>query len=172
MRYSLAFRNGVQKKVLPPESRSVYQVAREAGVSPITVHSWMSKVKEGKLVLDPEGTDPSPRDWPPAQKFRLLMEGRQTSAEARGEWLRTNGLHSEHLTLWEQELGNLMTDKQDNLKSEVRDLKKQVKDLEKELNRKEKAMAEVVALLVLKKKLDSKYGPDEEDSAPPSTGKS
>ena len=79
----------------------------------------------------------------------------------------TNGLHSEHLTLWEQELGNLMTDKQDNLKSEVRDLKKQVKDLEKELNRKEKAMAEVVALLVLTKKLDAKYGVDGEDFTAP-----
>jgi len=75
------------------------------------------------------------------------MEARQIPAEGRGEWLRTNGLHSEHLTLWEQVLGNLMTDKQDNLKSEVRDLKKQVKDLEKELDRKEKTMAEVVALL-------------------------
>ena len=131
MRYSLVFRNGVLRKVLPPENRSVYQVAREAGVSPITIHSWMSKLKEGKFELAPEGTDPTPRDWPANQKFRLLMEGRQLPAEARGEWLRTNGLHSEHLTLWEQELGNLMTDKQDNLKSEVRDLKKQVKDLEK-----------------------------------------
>ena len=172
MRYSLAFRNGVLRKVLPPESRSVYQVAKEAGVSPITIHSWMSKLKEGKLELTPEGTDPTPRDWPINQKFRLLMEGRQLPAEARGEWLRINGLHSEHLTLWEQELGNLMTDKQDNLKSEVRDLKKQVKDLEKELNRKEKAMAEVVALLVLKKKLDAKYGVDEEDSTAPSSGRS
>ena len=79
----------------------------------------------------------------------------------------TNGLHSEHLTLWEQELGNLMTDKQEDLKSEVRELKKQVKNLEKEANRKDRAMAEVVALLVLKKKLDSKYGVDEADSTAP-----
>gem|GEM_PF-2004002 len=77
---------------MPPENRSVYQVAREAGVSPISIHNWVSKVKEGKLVLDPEGTDPSPRDWPPAQKFRRLMEDRQIPAEARGEWLRTKGL--------------------------------------------------------------------------------
>ena len=61
MRYSLAFRNSVLKKVLPPENRGVYQVATEAGVSPITIHSWMSKVKEGKLVLDAEGTDPDQR---------------------------------------------------------------------------------------------------------------
>ena len=87
MRYSLAFRNGVLRKVLPPENRSVYQVAREAGVSPITIHSWMSKLKEGKFELAPEGTDPTPRDWPANQKFRLLMEGRQLPSEARGEWL-------------------------------------------------------------------------------------
>lgn len=172
MRYSLAFRNGVLRKVLPPENRSVYQVAREAGISAITIHSWMNKLKEGKLELTPEGTDPTPRELTASQKFRLLMEGRQLPTEARGEWLRTNGLHSEHLTLWEQELANLMTVKQDNLKSEVRDLKKQVKDLERELNRKEKAMAEVVALLVLKKKLDAKYGVDEEDFTVPSSDRS
>ncbi|MGH2507507.1 MAG: transposase [Ktedonobacteraceae bacterium] len=169
MRYSLAFRNSILRKVLPPESRSVYQVAREAGISAITIHSWMSKLKEGKLELDPEGNDPTPRDWPVAQKFRLLMEGRMLDSDQRGEWLRTNGLHSEHLTLWEQELTNLMTDKQGDLKSQNKDLKKQVKDLEKELSRKEKAMAEVVALLVLKKKVDARFGVDEEDSIPPNS---
>jgi hypothetical protein len=123
----------------------------------------MNKLKEGKLNLDPEGTDPTPRDWPPAQKFRLLMEGRQLPTDQRGEWLRTNGLHSEHLTLWEQELAGLMTDKQDSLKAENKNLKKQVKDLERDMDRKDKALAEVVALLVLKKKLDAKYGVDTED---------
>ena len=89
MRYSLAFRNGVLRKVLPPENRSVYQVAREAGVSPTTIHSWMSKLKEGKLELTPEGTDPTPRDWPINQKFRLLMEGRRN----RSTYALTFGLN-------------------------------------------------------------------------------
>lgn len=168
MRYSLTFRNNLLRKVLPPENRSVYQVAREAGISPITIHSWMNKLQNGKIELDPEGCDPPPRDWSPAQKFKLLIEGRQIPLEQRGEWLRTNGLHSEHLNLWEQELANIVTDKQSNLKSQNRDLKKQVKELEKELSRKEKAMAEVVALLVLKKKLDAKYGVAGEDYTPSS----
>jgi transposase-like protein len=163
MRYNLTFRNSILRKVLPPESRSVYQVAKEAGVSAITIHSWMSKLKEGKLVLDPEATDPVPRDYPPAQKFRLLMEGKILPEEQRGEWLRLKGLHSEHLPLWEQELSNLMTDKQDNLKTENKDLKSQVRSLEKELLRKDRALAEVVALLTLKKKLDSRYPGEEED---------
>ena len=72
-------------------------------------------------------------------------------------------MHSEHLTLWEQELANLMTDKQDPLNTENKDLKKQVRVLENELNRKDRALAEVVALLTLKKKLDSRYGLGGED---------
>ena len=58
MRYSLTFRNSILKKVLPPEGRSVYQVDREAGISAVAIHSWMSKLKGGKLELDPEGQIP------------------------------------------------------------------------------------------------------------------
>ena len=163
MRHGLTVKNSVLRKVLPPESRSVYQVSKETGISSATIHSWMLKAKEGKLELTPEGSDPSPKDWPPAQKFRLLMEGKLIPADQRGEWLRINGLHSEHLALWEQELTNLMTDKQETLKAENKALKKKDLELEKAGNRKEKAMAEVVALLVLKKKLEERFGVDEED---------
>jgi len=156
-------KNSILRKVLPPESRSVYQVAKETGISSATIHSWMLKVKEGKLELTPEGNDTGPKDWPPAQKFRLLMEGKLIPVDQRGEWLRINGLHSEHLTLWEQELTNLMTDKQEALKAENKVLKKKVVELEKAGNRKDKAMAEVVALLVLKKKLEERFGEDVED---------
>ena len=92
MKYSIGFRTSVLRKVLPPESRSVY----------------------------------------------------------------------EHLNLWEQELTQLMTNKQEDLKAENKALKKQNKELERELTRKEKALAEVVALLTLKKKLDARFGVDEE----------
>lgn len=163
MRHGLTVKNIVLRKVLPPENQSVYQVAKETGISPATINSWMLKIKEGKMELTPEGNDPSPKNWPPAQKFRLLMEGKLIPSDKKGEWLRTNGLHSEHLTLWEQELSNLMTDKQETLKAENKALKKKVLELEKAANRKDKAMAEVVALLVLKKKLEERFGVDEED---------
>ena len=47
-----------------------------------------------------------------------------------------------------------MSNKPDPRDQELRELKKKNKDLEKELQRKEKALAEAAALLVLKKKLD------------------
>ena len=162
MKYSIGFRNSVLRKVLPPESRSVYQVARETGISAITIQSWLSKVKEGTLEINAEGGEPTPSQRNPAEKFKLLMQGRLLAEDQRGEWLRQNGLHSEHLILWEQELEQFMGDKQDDLKAENKALKKKNKDLEKELTRKEKALAEVVALLTLKKKLDTRFGGDEE----------
>lgn len=42
----------------------------------------------------------------------------------RGEWLRQHGLHSEHLALYEQELKDIVSDKQLDLKRENAELKK------------------------------------------------
>jgi transposase-like protein len=45
MKYSIGFRTSVLRKVLPPESKSLYQVAREAGISAITIQSWLSQAE-------------------------------------------------------------------------------------------------------------------------------
>ena len=42
--------------------------------------------------------------------------------------------------------------------------KKEIKKLRKELRRKEKALAETAALLVLRKKLNALYDPEDEES--------
>ena len=44
MKYSTSFRNGILKKVLSPENRSVYAVAKEAEISAITINSWLAKL--------------------------------------------------------------------------------------------------------------------------------
>lgn len=162
MKYSIGFRNGILRKVLPPENRSVASVAREAGISAITIQSWIKKLKDGTLELETEGYEPTPGQRSAAEKFRLLLQGKLLAEDQRGEWLRQNGLHAEHLTLWEQELSSAMADQHHDLKAENASLKKQNKALEKELARKEKALAEVVALLTLKKKLTERFGEAED----------
>jgi transposase-like protein len=163
MRYSEGFRNSVLRKVLPPESRSVYAVAKEVGVSPMTLQNWLSKVKEGKMIIDSKGAEPTPSERGPAEKLRLLLESRTLSEDQKGDWLRRHGMHTEHLSLWEQELEGIVTDKQQNLKQENSDLKKENKELKKELARSQAAMAEALALLTLKKKADRLLGLDEEN---------
>jgi transposase len=162
MKYSEGFRNSVLRKVLPPENRSVYSVAKEMGISPITIQSWLSKLKEGTLSLEHEGSDPTPSQRGVSEKFKLLLESKSLSDENLGEWLRQHGLHSEHLVLWEQELEGVVTNKQQDLKHENAALKKEIKHLKKERSRDKSAMAEALALLTLKKKVAKLFDSEEE----------
>jgi hypothetical protein len=59
MKYSKIFRNAVLKKVLPPSNRSIYSVAKEAGISAITINSWMAKLKDGKLEIEQDEDNPA-----------------------------------------------------------------------------------------------------------------
>ena len=161
MRYSQGFRESVLKKVLPPESRSVTEVSRETGVAAWTIYQWKHAARDGTLTGSTG--EVRPRDRNPVEKFRLLIEGNAVEEENRGGWLREHGLHSEHLTLWEQELRDIVTDKDQKLRQELAETKKKLKEKERELRRKEKALAEMAALLTLKKKADAIWGGDEED---------
>ena len=162
MKYSQGFRNSVLRKVLPPENRSVHAVAKEVGISPVTIHNWLSRLKDGTLFFDQEGSDPAPMERGAAEKLKLLLEAQKISEEEKGAWLRERGLHTEHLALYEQELEAIVRDKQHALHQENKELKQENKRLKKELARNEKAMAEALALLTLKKKADILFGSDEE----------
>jgi transposase-like protein len=162
MKYSKSFRNAILKKVLPPESRSVYAVAKEAGIACVTINSWLVNLKDGTLTIEQDGDDPV-NERSMKEKFDLLFEHQKIPEESEGEWLRQKGLHSEHISLFKQELTSLMNDKSDEKDKRIRDQEKLIKQQQKEIQRKESALAEVVAILTLKKKLDSKRGNTDED---------
>ena len=149
MKYTRRIKESVLRKVLPPESRSVLEVAKEMGISEQTIYNWKSQTKMGTLSIDDQE---SPLSTSRLERFNLLLEGKGIREEDYGKWLREKGLHSEHLNLWEQEFKDMLKDKENKLRLEYQQLKKEKKELERELRRKEKALAEVAALLTLKKK--------------------
>ena len=104
-----------------------------------------------------------PRALGPAEKYRLVLEAAGLPEDQKGAWLREKGLHSEHLPLWQQELQQIVSDKDRNKREELASAKKRIKELEKELNRKDKALAELAALIALKKKLESILEDPEDD---------
>ncbi|MEA1912102.1 MAG: helix-turn-helix domain-containing protein [Spirochaetota bacterium] len=161
MKYSTGFRNTVLKKVLPPENSPISEVSKETGVSEQTIRNWLFRLKNDNL--DPQEGEVSPEQRSPSEKMSLIMEGRSLSSEAKGEWLRKNGIHSEHLVMWEQELRDQVNDKSNKDKETIRKQKKKIKTLEKNLDRKEKALAEMAALYTLKKKAEAIWGGDGED---------
>lgn len=161
MRYSSGMKAAIIRRILPPNGETISDVSRETGVATATIHYWKKQAAEG--MLDLGDGQMRPRDRSPAEKFTLLLESKSVDGELHGEWLRSHGLHTEHLPLWEQELREIVNDKEKKQREELAELRRKNKALEKELNRKNKALAETAALLTLKKKAEAIWGEDEDD---------
>jgi transposase len=158
MRYSDEFRARVVAATLPPNEQQAEDVAQQFGVSIWSVYRWRRASKVGTVPAKPG----RPSERPLAEKLSLLLEGVRLSGEQLGEWLRGRGLHSQHLTLFEQEIREVMTNKELRQREEIGVLRRENRRLERELLRKDKALAELAALVTLKKKLNAIFG--EEDA--------
>ena len=160
-RYSAQFRNNVLRKLLPPQSRTVGEVAAEFGISTATIYSWKVRMSNGTLKVDDGAQSAHKRQL--SEKFSLLLESRGLDDEELGSWLRDNGLHSEHLTVWEQEVREAMTKGEQQAREELRAAKKQIKTQQKELDRKEKALAVLAAIMTLQKKTELLFRDEQDD---------
>jgi transposase len=125
-----------------------------------TIRNWIAKVDQGILGDD---VQLGPRQLGAPEKFALLLEAAGLKEDERGPWIREKGLHTEHLQLWQQELRDTVAEKSNKDKQDLKDAKKRIKELEKELNRKDKALAEMAALVALKKKLHHILEDSEDD---------
>lgn len=105
----------------------------------------------------------SPNTWSPEDKLKTVLEAATLSDEQLGSFLRSKGLHETHLQQWRLQMLHGLG-KQTPLKKPKKNTTeaKQIRELEKELRRKDKALAETAALLVLKKKVQEIWG-DEDD---------
>jgi len=143
------------QKLLLPGGPSVLTLSRETGVSEQSLYNWKAKYQNGGT----GETQRSPRQWTKEDKYDALLEAARLTGEDLGKWLREKGLRSEHIEIWQEEMKkNLNQRKKDE---EIRELKKKNKELERELRRKEKALAEMSALVVLKKKVELLWGDEE-----------
>lgn len=159
-RYSAQFRNTVLKKLLPPDNRSALSVAREFNLSVATIYGWKSKMRDGTLQTD-DGVQAN-RSRQLAEKLSLLLESRSIADDGMGTWLRENGLHSEHLTVWEQEVRDAVTKSEKEAREELKAAKKKIREQERELARKEKALAEAAIIITAQKKISQMF-PDQKD---------
>jgi putative transposase len=155
MRYGRAIKESVLKRVLPPNAESIRSVSVDVRIAEQTIRNWIAKVDQGILGDD---VQLGPRQLGAPEKFALLLEAAGLKEDERGPWIREKGLHTEHLQLWQQELRDTVAEKSNKDKQDLKDAKKRIKELEKELNRKDKALAEMAALVALKKKTPSHLG--------------
>ncbi|WP_419614852.1 hypothetical protein [Thiolapillus sp.] len=118
---------------------------------------------EGRLLPESGST---PAGWCAADKFAAVVETAAMNEAALSAYCRERGLYVEQINEWRQacEQANDWDRSQNKqLKSIRKADEKHIKELERELKRKEKALAETAALLVLRKKAQAIWGDGEEE---------
>lgn len=158
-------KEAILSKLLPPNNGRVAEIAELEGISISTLYNWLHQVKsEGRVV---PGSKPSHSEqWTAEAKFLAVVATASMNEEELSSYCRENGLYPEQIERWKTScIDGARTDaerkRQDKYDSKTD--KKRIKSLEKELVRKEKALAETAALLVLRKKLNAYYQGIEED---------
>jgi transposase len=162
--YSEEFKEQAIRKMMPPNALSVAQVSRETGVSDVTLYNWRNRFRhEGKAVP----ADPSnPENWSGENKLAVVIETAALNEEELAEYCRSKGLYVEQIAGW-RDAAAAGAETQRPLsraeRHEFQQERKKNRRLAKELRRKEKALAETAALLVLQKKAREIWGDPEDD---------
>jgi hypothetical protein len=95
-----------------------------------------------------------PQDWSLQEQLTALQESHGLEGEALNAWCRERGLFTHHLDSWRESFCSANKEVLGDARA-WRSLKDENQQLKRELLRKEKALAEAAALLVLQKKFQA-----------------
>ncbi len=155
--HSEEFRKAAVQKMCIPGGKTVIELSKEIGVSDQTLYNWRKMIQNN---VSRGYQERSPRGWKLSDKYQAVLDTASQSGEELGQWLRKNGLQTTHIELWKQECKSVLSN--NSYREENKGLKAKIIELEKEINRKDKTIAEVTSLLVLKKKLNKLFGKEED----------
>jgi hypothetical protein len=149
--YSEELKSSVIAKMLPPHHRSVPELAKETNIPINTLYTWRSRYVTGGEAFAPSAELNSPAS---AEKFQAVLATATLSEIEVGEYCRQQGYFPEQLATWRRacEAANAQPMSHEE-REKLKLLAKENKLLQSELQRKEKALAEAAALLILEKKL-------------------
>lgn len=158
--YNDTFKEAMVRKMTGARARSASSLARETGIPQATLSRWLLRYGTVEAGSTPMSAKKRPNKWPGEKKLEALQEyDALADEEARGRFLRENGLHSADIERWREEIVEAL--KQKPNRADPRD--RRINELEKELGRKDKALAETAALLALKKTAHQIWGADEDE---------
>ena len=149
-RYGQAYKERIVGRLLPPESAAIEAVSREVGVSVATLERWRATA-----LADGAGSG-QPR-WTAAARLEAVIATAAMDEATRGAWCRGQGLYPAELEAWKRDAIAGLGEPRAASEVEARQDRRRVKELERELHRKDKALAETAALLVLAKKLGAVF---------------
>lgn len=145
--YSQDFVEQALKKVASKGNQSYSSIAKELNINESTLHTW---IKMNKLNREKPKTEKPAHQWSLEEKLQALQYTYSLEGEALSAWCREKGIFPHHLHEWKKEFCIKLTNQND-----LRSIKEENHQLKKELVRKEKALAEAAALLILQKKFQA-----------------
>lgn len=160
-KYTWEEKKQILSRTLPPENMTIADLAKELKITKAALYKWKERLNKEQ----PSSNKPV-KNWSSEDKFHIVLETYPMSEADLSAYCRTKGLYVEQVKEWQQSclVANNKPNKVDpeKVQLELKEEKQKSKELAKELARKEKALAETAALLVLRKKADAIWG-DEED---------
>ena len=160
--YSEAVKASILSKAIAPNGINLVELAKESNIPYSTLYCW-----KRKMINKPNGEDKRraqrPKDKSVKEKLRCVLETMDKTTEEQGAYCRTNGIYTHHLESWQKQmLEGLGGGNKKERKAQAAEAKNEIKELKRDLHRKDKALAEVSALLILKKKAELLWGENED----------
>jgi transposase len=170
--YSAAFRSRMVARLVGPNAITATALGKETGLHQATLSRWLKEAftlernMARKKSPPPAPPPKQPQEWMPEEKLAIVLEASSLSEGELGVYLRSKGIHEAVLEEWRRQAlaGIRGTERASKQQTESR----RVRELERELRRKEKALAEAAALLILKKKAQEIWGDEDDDTGPKS----
>jgi transposase len=160
--FSQGFRQAAIEKLLSRGDQPVHSVIEKLGISRATATRWIAESGRIPSTMSIQARGKSSREYTAEQKLQAVLEFRRLREEPakQGELLRTQGLHASVVEVWEKEILGALEKPSARSRRTPEEIAKdrKIDELERDLRRKEKALAETTAILVLKKKAESIWG--------------
>lgn len=176
--YSEAFKSKMVQRMMGPRALTASALAEEVGLNQSTLSRWLRAARGslGSMSKDssaknsaPPGPAAAPKarraeDWSPEERLRIVVEAGRLSDAELGAFLRREGLHEATLREWRSAALEGLAPQRVGSRVKRSAEQKRVRELERELRRKDKALAETAALLVLQKKVQAIWGDGDDDT--------
>jgi len=162
--YSTEFKEEAVRR-LRDGGTTIRELEKELGVNHSTLYNWERDIN-GTPRSNNSRNKPAKNGWSSESKYNAVIETSSMTEYEKVEYCRKKGIYIEQLKEWEKACKNANEEQaniQQGLRKELRKEKQSKLALEKELRRKEKALAEAAALLVLRKKAEAIWGDPEDE---------
>jgi predicted transcriptional regulator len=160
-RYSAEQKQWALAQMSPPRNLSTLQLAKESGITVVSLRLWRQEARaRGVFMPGSKGIE----KWSGSEKFKAVLETASLSEAEISQYCRSKAIQVEHLQQWRRvcEQANGVAPVLDGAVENPTALQR-IKSLEKELRRKDAALAEAAALLILRKKADAIWGQEEDE---------